>query len=264
MDKTGIEYADMSWNPWQGCHRVSAGCDHCYMARGMRRWRKDPNTVVRSSDATFNKPLRWKGLGRVFVCSWSDFFIEEADAWRAEVWEIIRQCPHLTFIIVTKRPERIEKCLPEDWDADKYGHVWLVATIENQEMAEKRVPILIGLKDKGLADIIGLSIEPMLGQVDIGGYLPDWDMPGDTPESIPGIDWVVIGAESGPGMRHCNPYLYMQPVVDQCQNAGVKVYVKQVHLGTLARFRLSKNMYEWPAGLRVREFPKVEDDKHAK
>ncbi len=78
-ENTGILWTDNTWNPWQGCHKVSPGCMNCYMYRDKNRYGQDPATVIRSKPATFNLPLKWKEPAKVFICSWSDFFIEEAD-----------------------------------------------------------------------------------------------------------------------------------------------------------------------------------------
>ena len=112
---SGIDWTDHTWNPWQGCRKVSPGCANCYMYRDKRHFGQDPTTVVRSKPATFNAPLKWKDQARVFVCSWSDFFIEDADPWRGEVWQIMRQTPHLTYMLLTKRLENISARLPDDW-----------------------------------------------------------------------------------------------------------------------------------------------------
>lgn len=125
-DKTAIQWTDHTWNPWQGCTKVTAGCDHCYMFRDMRRYGKNPEAVVRSSDATFYAPLRQPKKytpGKVFTCSWSDWFHPAADAWRDEAWAVIRQTPRLTYQILTKRPNRIAGHLPTDW-GDGYPNVW--------------------------------------------------------------------------------------------------------------------------------------------
>src|SRR3990172_2238186 len=105
-EKTAIAWTDKTWNPWMGCHKVSAGCKACYMYRDMPRYGKDP-TVVQRSKTTFADPLKWPDPAKVFSCSWSDFWIEEADPWRTEAWSIIRRTPHLTYQILTKRPARI-------------------------------------------------------------------------------------------------------------------------------------------------------------
>jgi len=77
-----IEWTQHTWNPWQGCHKVSSGCKNCYMFREKIRYGQEPNVVIRSKDVTFNAPRKWRDRAFVFTCSWSDFFIEEADAWR--------------------------------------------------------------------------------------------------------------------------------------------------------------------------------------
>src|ERR1039458_4146588 len=93
--KTGIAWTDATWNCWQGCHKVSAGCKNCYMFSEKTHYGQNPNVVMRSNPVTFNAPLRWAknpekypGIKFIFVCSWSDFFIEEADPWREEAWDI--------------------------------------------------------------------------------------------------------------------------------------------------------------------------------
>jgi len=92
---TAIAWTDATWNCWQGCHKVSTGCKNCYMFTDKKRYGQTPDVVIRSAAATFNAPLKWAQnrekyghINRVFVDSWSDFFIEEADAWRAEAWAI--------------------------------------------------------------------------------------------------------------------------------------------------------------------------------
>ena len=111
-ENSKIQWTDHTWNPWQGCRKVSPGCLNCYMYRDKKRYGQDPATVVRSKPPTFNKPLKWHDPAKVFVCSWSDFFIEDADEWRDDAWEIMRRTPHLTYQILTKRPRNIKDRLP--------------------------------------------------------------------------------------------------------------------------------------------------------
>lgn len=105
-EQSNIEWTDATWNPWYGCHKVSQGCKNCYMFRDAPRFGRDPNTVVRSK-TTFKDPLKWKEPRRIFTCSWSDFFIEEADAWRDEAFAIMALTPHHTYQVLTKRPDRM-------------------------------------------------------------------------------------------------------------------------------------------------------------
>ena len=174
---TGISWADATWNCWQGCTKVSAGCAHCYMYREKTQYGQDPSIVVRSKPATFNAPLKWDAGKRVFVCSWSDFFHEAADAWRADAWSIIRQRTDLTFLILTKRIERAMACLP--WGAGladprtgprkaaAWPNVWLGCSIEDQATADARIPLLLQTP----AHVHFVSCEPLLGPVDLSKWL---------------------------------------------------------------------------------------------
>src|SRR5688500_2786405 len=124
MEKTKIQWTDATVNFWTGCTKVSDGCKFCYMYRDKERLRKDPKTVLRTSDEIFYKALKWKDAKRIFTCSWSDFFIKDADEWRKDAWDVIRKTQHHQWQILTKRPERIKECLPEDWGGG-WDNVWL-------------------------------------------------------------------------------------------------------------------------------------------
>lgn len=161
---TGIEWTDRTWNPWVGCRKVSDGCRNCYMFREMTRFGRLPTVVQRSKPGTFQAPLAWakKGPAMVFTCSWSDFFIEQADEWRAEAWEIIRQTPNLTYQILTKRLENVLERLPADW-GHGWPNVWLGASVENQTTAKLRISQLMQIP----ARVRFLSVEPLIGFVDL-------------------------------------------------------------------------------------------------
>ncbi len=90
MDKTNIAWTDYSWNPWQGCKKISPACDNCYMFRDKKRFGQKGSEIYKSSNATFRKPLKIKDNEKIFTCSWSDFFLQEADGWRG-------QLPHLNL-----------------------------------------------------------------------------------------------------------------------------------------------------------------------
>jgi len=218
-ETTGIQWTDHSWNPWQGCHKVSAGCKNCYMYREKKRYKQDPATVVQSSPGTFRGPLTWHEPALVFTCSWSDFFIEEADPWRPEAWAIIRQTPHLTYQILTKRPwaEYVKERLPRDWK-DGYPNVWLGVTVEDAENAW-RVADLIRVP----ARLYFVSVEPMLGPVPLG-YLTGAYTQGRR------VGWVIAGGESGPGARPTE-LDWARDLRDQCQCAGVPFFLKQLTIG---------------------------------
>src|SRR5437016_5998426 len=154
-EQTGIEWTSKTWNPWHGCHHVSPGCENCYMFAQKRQYGQDPERVVRSK-TMFTAPLKWKDPARVFTCSWSDWFIAEADPWRGDAWEIVRRTPHLTYQILTKRPARISSHLPEGWP---WPHVWLGVSIESAQYLY-RADVL-----RAVAGSRFLSLEPLLGDL---------------------------------------------------------------------------------------------------
>lgn len=238
-DNTRIQWTDRTWNPWQGCTKVSPGCDQCYMYRDKKRYGDNPAVVVRSKDPTFWRPFKkgktgWKSGDRVFVCSWSDFFHPAADNWRPAAWRIIRERPDLIFQILTKRPQYIAKRLPQDW-GEGWPNVWLGATVEDQPRANERIPILLPIP----AAVHFVSIEPMLGEVDLDGTpagqaIGPCGQCGKTksnPEceacmGIPSLDWVIVGGETGPGARPMQTD-WLQSVFDQCNTAGVPFFYKK-------------------------------------
>lgn len=207
---TGIEWTDATWNPWQGCQKVSPGCKNCYMYRDKIRYGQDPKTVVRSSDSTFYAPLKWPKIPkRVFTCSWSDFFIDQADEWRDAAWNIIRQTPHLTYQILTKRPENIKGRLPNDW-GNGWPNVWLGVSVESPKYHHR----IITLSDIPTA-IHFVSYEPALELVDFAPSLAaGW------------IDWLIAGGESGYSPRLANPDWFRQTSYD-CRRFGVPFFFKQ-------------------------------------
>ena len=227
MAETKIEWADYSWNPWYGCHKVSQGCKNCYMFREQRMYGRDPEVVVRSK-TQFDWPLRFvkrvragQALsGRVFACSWSDWFIKDADPIREEAWEIIRNTPELTYMILTKRPERFAACLPSDWGGG-WKNVWLGVSAEDQMNANKRIPILLDT----LAVIRFVSAEPLLDEIDLGNYICETYSKGDLTLGRY-LDWVIVGGESGPNHRPMQVE-WVRSILDQCLATGVAFFFKQ-------------------------------------
>lgn len=205
-ERSAIEWTDATWNPWRGCTKVSPGCDHCYMFREQRRYGRDPEQVVRSK-TTFTAPLRWREPRLVFTCSWSDWFHVGADSWRPEAWAIIRQTPHHTYQILTKRPGRILRHLPPDW-GDGYPNVWLGVSVESQEQAF-RVHQITSIP----AAVRFISAEPLLGPI--------------TFDDLTGIDWLIAGGESGPEARPCDPE-WLRSLRDQCEGDKVAFFLKQL------------------------------------
>jgi protein gp37 len=183
------------------------------MFAGQRRYGRDPTKVVRASPYTWRAPFRWQkkaqALGvtwKVFTCSWSDWFHEAADPWRAEAWQVVRACRNLTFIILTKRSERIADHLPADW-GDGYPSVWLGVSIENNDYAYRAdhlraVPALVR----------PVSYEPVLGPLDA--------------LDLTGLDWLMVGGESGPDYRKME-LQWVRDQRDRCRAAGVPFFFKQ-------------------------------------
>jgi protein gp37 len=237
---TAIAWTDHTWNPWQGCRKVSPGCRNCYMYREKKRYGQTPDVVVRSARPTFRAPLskKWADPARVFVCSWSDFFIEEADPWRAEAWEIIRASPHLTFQILTKRPERIEKCLPPG----ALDNVWLGVSVEADSERHRIAPLL---RARDRVPVLYVSAEPLIAPLDMWFF------------EYAALDWVIVGGESG---QKCRPMEtdWARSIVRWCQEIGVAPFVKQ--LGGYPDPRA--DMEDFPADLRVREFPRRLSPRH--
>lgn len=277
------------------------------------RWGKGaPRT--RTSEANWRKPLKWnreaEAAGvrrRVFCASLADVFDPEVpDQWRFDLFDLIRKTPQLDWLLLTKRPEHTRPMIWAARDiappvfASEAGttanmlhrwandapppNVWLGVTVENQEQAEKRIPLLLAQK----ATVRFLSMEPLLGPVDLkhlpwrrcracGGALnAEGCGPGHEQAHV-GIDWAIIGGESGPKARPFD-VAWARSLVKQCRAAGVAPFVKQLGAHPCEEFNGSGQSYhhthgdllckklrdshggdpsEWPADLRVREFPEV-------
>ena len=160
------------WNPWHGCKKISEGCLNCYMFYMDKKYDKDGSNIYKTKNFYYPLSKNRKGEYKIKsgelirICMASDFFLEEADKWRDEVWQIIKQRSDVKFFILTKRAERIKECLPSDWQ-DGYENVILNVTCENQKRANQRIPILLDLPAKHL----GIMCAPLLGPIDISKYL---------------------------------------------------------------------------------------------
>ncbi|MCR4555525.1 MAG: phage Gp37/Gp68 family protein [Alphaproteobacteria bacterium] len=161
------------WNPWHGCKKVSEGCQNCYMYF-LDSQRGRSGAEIYRVKGNFDYPLHKDRFGNykirsgefLRVCMTSDFFLSEADCWRAEAWEIIRKRSDVIFILVTKRPQRIPESLPDDW-GDGWENVWLNVTAENQKRADERIPILLELPFKHK----GVLVAPFIGEISLEKYL---------------------------------------------------------------------------------------------
>lgn len=213
--ETEISWTDHTWNPWMGCIRVSEGCRNCYAEQltknrmGLKLWGPG-NIRQRTSASNWRNPYTWnrQSPGRTFCASLADIFEDhpQANAWRSDMWQVVRDCQNLTWQILTKRPENIARFLPPDW-GQGWGHVWLGTTVEDMRVAERAnhlraVPAAMRF----------LSCEPALGPMD--------DL------NLAGIGWVIYGGESGPGFRHDNE-AWVRGLRDNCRRSGTAYYFKQ-------------------------------------
>jgi len=238
-----IEWTDHTFNQWIGCTPVGPGCDHCYAAAWSRRtggpaWGQG-QPRRRTSDANWKQPLKWERearrfgyRSRVFCASLADVFDNEVpDDWRADLWALIRATPNLDWLIVTKRIGNAARMLPEDW-GDGWPNVWLISTVVNQEEADRDIPKLL----RTPAKVRGLSMEPLIGAVDISRWLRPRQMPnadGYGGDHHPGwttdfttLDWVIVGGESGPSARPMQDG-WAESLRDQCVQERVPFFFKQ-------------------------------------
>lgn len=268
---TKIEWAHHTFNPWRGCTHVSPGCENCYaetlaarFPANLGTWGAGGERVI-ASEAYWRQPLAWNRAAekagerrRVFCASLADVFeggrrdlIEP----RIRVFDLIERTPHLDWLILTKRPENAQVFF-ESYPEAVMPNVWLGVSVEDQRRADERIPILLETQ----AAVRFLSCEPLLGSVRISPEMLR------TYESDNGIDWVIVGGESGPGARPMD-LAWARSLVDQCADADVKCFVKQLGARPVwgetepinLRDRKGGDMAEWPADLKVREFPAARD-----
>ena len=167
-------YAD--WNPWHGCTKISPGCKYCYVYRQDEMYGSEIGSDVARKTANFNLPLKRRRdksykipSGRmVFTCFTSDFLLQDADPWRPECWAMMRERSDLWFYFFTKRIDRFMDCVPADW-GDGYGNVLVGCTVENQTMADYRLPIFRSLPIKHKSIIAS----PLIEAINLIDYLDD-------------------------------------------------------------------------------------------
>lgn len=200
------------WNPWHGCHKCSDGCKNCFVYFFDGKRERDANTVTRSKSG-FDLPRKKTRDGtykiasgsEVATCFTSDFFIEEADPWRDEAWDIIKTRPDLNFLICTKRIRRFGDCTPDDW-GNGYDNVTIAVSCENQAAAKDRLPYLLDAKCKRKY----IFAAPLLEYVDFGEFLKDGK-----------IDAVFAGGESYKNARACD-FSWIKQIKRDCNKFGVK------------------------------------------
>ena len=304
MASTAIEWTDETWNPVRGCSIVSKGCTNCYAMKQAHRfsgaggkyegltkltaggpvWTGDVACVPEQ----LGVPLRWRKPRRVFVNSMGDLF--HADVPFEFICKVIATCIQAkqhTFQILTKRPGRMLEWSRRHWrerTSWPASNVWLGVSVEDQATADERIPLLLETP----AAVRFVSYEPAIGRVDFCETFGMWwnqtmgcfegtgqqvNRRGREGKTKPGIDWVIVGGESGPGARPFD-VAWARSTIEQCKAAGVPVFVKQLgsrpvgdwHGGGDGRCCMPKDWVhdrkggdpsEWPEALRVRQFPEV-------
>lgn len=217
---TSIEWTHHTFNPWWGCSKVSEACRECYAEKWSKRtgnclWGKDANRRF-FGDKHWDEPLKWnreaeklRERRRVFCASMADVFEDREDLkmWRDRLWSLITQTTMLDWLLLTKRPENIGRMVP--WQRKWPTNVWLGATVEDQENAERRIPEIF----KYNAHIHFISGEPLLGPININPW-------------IDSLDWVIIGGESGSRARPTHP-VWIYVIRDLCVSKKKPFFFKQ-------------------------------------
>jgi protein gp37 len=219
-DSTAIEWTDATWNPVTGCTKISPGCDHCYAERFSERFRGTPGHPFEMGfDLTLrperlDQPLRWRAPRMIFVNSMSDLFHKEVpSAFIARVCETMERAHWHTFQVLTKRSSLMRDFLRRRYRSARGPlHIWFGVSVEDGSK-KSRVRHL----QETPAGVRFLSIEPLIGPV---GNL-----------DLNGIDWVIVGGESGPGARHTDPE-WVREVRDQCLDGGVAFILQAVGRAT--------------------------------
>ena len=211
MAKSSIEWTDTTWNPVTGCTKISPGCKHCYAERMAKRLKAMGQANYSNGFALtlqphmLELPLKWRQPARVFVNSMSDLFHNDVPAaYIKQVFDVMRRAKWHQYQILTKRSERLRKLSPQlSWEP----HIWMGVSVENKDYLYR----INDLKHTG-AQVKFLSIEPLLGP------LPKLN--------LRGIDWVIVGGESGPGARPMSPD-WVRQIRDCCLKASVPFFFKQ-------------------------------------
>lgn len=267
-ENSNIEWTDNTWNVARGCTKVDGDCKFCYMYRdSFDGKRYNPRQIIKTK-TVFDFPLKckdkkskvWSGRPLIFTSSLTDFFHESCDEFRPQAWDIIRQCPHLIFQILTKRPERIMQCVPSDW-GDGWDNVWLGTSV-GSDKGKQRIDDLLNCKSKTFF----ASIEPYWDEIfDFNNYLYTRYAMGGARNMYKQLNWVIVGGESGndSGQYRYRPCKieWIERIVSECISANVPVFVKQLGTQLAKDLKLTdrhgRHINEFPINLRVRQFPKL-------
>lgn len=285
-----IQWTRFTWNPWIGCHHVSPGCANCYADRQESgRWGRDFSKVRRASNAVWRKPYQaseqleaeFPGIPiaeipiekrLMFTCSMSDVFVAEADDWREDFWQVVRDNPKVIFQILTKRHGRIKAHLPHDW-GEGWENVWIGVSCENQEWANRRIPVLSSIPAK----VKFISFEPLIEPINLASenlryhlwdvrnspHGKDWRFTNEAE-----ILWAIIGGESGnePGDGPAGGFNYrpcqrewIESLAEQLEEMGTAVFIKQTGVSLAKELGLKSreggDPSEFPASLQKQNLP---------
>lgn len=213
MSKSKIEWTESTWNPITGCTKISEGCQHCYAEKMAKRLRAMGQLKYKNGfDITLHPeclddPSKLKKPQMIFVCSMSDIFHEKISLhYIYKIFKVMNKNQQHTFQVLTKRPERIDYISSAvEWT----GNIWLGVTIENNKHLDR-----LGLLLQSKAKVKYLSLEPLLSEIDI----PE--------DKIKGIDWVIVGGESGVGARPIKVE-WVRKIRDVCQINNIPFFFKQ-------------------------------------
>ena len=272
------------------CEKVSPGCENCYSerqniacARGGTRLPFKPGhragVTIYLDETTLLEPLHWRAPRGVFVCSMTDLFGDWVpDEWIDKVFAVAALCPQHRFAVLTKHSKRMREYFSGEkatrqvaaavdllarelaagawlWPGWPLPNLWLLVSAEDQARADERILDLLATP----AAVRGVSVEPMLGPVDLAeAMITDAGLRalfanlerGDGRDGRGSLHWVICGGESGPGARPINP-AWARSLAQQCREAGVAIFIKQLHVDE----RLAKDIERFPEDLRIREFP---------
>ena len=218
---------EISWNLWHGCHKKSEGCKNCYVYRRDESIGKDSTEIYKTKSFTLPILRNRKGeykypSGSEFMtCFSSDFFIEEADAWRKDALDIIKEREDCSFFLITKRPERILEVM----NPKQYPNLSIACTMENQKRFSERFPIYMNID----MEYHGIMIEPMLEEIDLAKY------------DLTGVDQISVGGESGMNARVLN-FEWVKEIHDLCKEKGIRFYFHQ----TGAKIIVNNKLYNIP------------------
>ncbi|HAR33380.1 MAG TPA: phage Gp37/Gp68 family protein [Desulfobacter sp.] len=239
MSKTKIEWADVVWNPVTGCSKISPGCANCYAERFAQRlagrcgYPEDNPFRVTIHPERLNEPSKWHKPQRIFVCSMGDLFHPDVPVdFIRKVLLAMRNFEQHIFLLLTKRPERMREAINQALKITDYcwplGNVWVGVSAENQQAADKRIPLLLQIP----AAVRFVSCEPLLSAIDLSHWLTCacdeyWPGQGHTPDCpTQNLHWCIVGGETGPGARPVHPD-WVRSLRDQAVAAGVSFWFKQ-------------------------------------